>query len=354
MFGDRAVLDGLRLDIARGEFVALLGASGSGRTTLLRILGALDAADAGEVLVPEARTVVFQEPRLVPSKKVLANVTVALPRDRAGHGLRALAEVGLERHADAWPGTLSGGEAQRVALARALVREPELLLLDEPFAALDALTRLRMQDLVGELCRKHRPAVLLVTHDVDEAVRLADRVDRLLADPPDRQGARRRRALLRRGHHRRPQHRRQRGTAAHRSHRRLGGPGRPARRTGGLRTLVRTGDIITDRSVFFARRDLAESRPEVIEALTRALRRADDWAAANPRRAAEIAAADLGGSADDWETALRALPWKIEPVTDAFIAEQQEAADIFHRTGFIDRPVTVAHALAGAGADKAA
>ncbi|MFD7496014.1 ABC transporter substrate-binding protein [Streptomyces sp. NPDC059832] len=127
-----------------------------------------------------------------------------------------------------------------------------------------------------------------------------------------------------------------------------------ARRTGGLRTLVRTGDIITDRSVFFARRDLAESRPEVIEALTRALRRADDWAAANPRRAAEIAAADLGGSADDWETALRALPWKIEPVTEAFIAEQQEAADIFHRTGFIDRPVTVAHALAGAGTDKAA
>lgn len=128
------------------------------------------------MLVPEARTIVFQEPRLVPSKKVLANVTVALPRSHFAHGLRALAEVGLERHADAWPATLSGGEAQRVALARALVREPELLLLDEPFAALDALTRLKMQDLVGELCRIHRPAVLLVTHDVDEAVRLADRV----------------------------------------------------------------------------------------------------------------------------------------------------------------------------------
>ncbi|MFE6887917.1 ABC transporter ATP-binding protein [Streptomyces sp. NPDC057694] len=177
-FGDRHVLDGLELTIRRGEFVALLGASGSGKTTLLRILGALDAADDGEVLVPRARTVVFQEPRLVPSKKVLANVTVALPRGRAtqDRARTALAEVGLERHADAWPGTLSGGEAQRVALARALVREPELLLLDEPFAALDALTRLRMQDLVGELCRVHRPAVLLVTHDVDEAVRLADRV----------------------------------------------------------------------------------------------------------------------------------------------------------------------------------
>ncbi|MFJ6433720.1 ABC transporter substrate-binding protein [Streptomyces sp. NPDC091416] len=126
-----------------------------------------------------------------------------------------------------------------------------------------------------------------------------------------------------------------------------------ARRTGGLRTLVRTGDVISDRSVFFTRRDLAESRPEVIEALTRALRRADEWAAAHPRQAAEIAAADLGGSADDWETALASLPWTIEPVSDAFIAEQQEAADIFHRTGFIDRPVTVAHARARTAAGKA-
>lgn len=126
-----------------------------------------------------------------------------------------------------------------------------------------------------------------------------------------------------------------------------------ARRTGGLRTLVRTGDVISDRSVFFTRRDLAESRPDVIEALTRALRRADEWAAAHPRQAAEIAAADLGGAADDWETALALLPWTIEPVSDAFIAEQQEAADIFHRTGFIDRPVTVAHARARVTADKA-
>jgi sulfonate transport system ATP-binding protein len=177
-FGGRRVLDDLDLDIQRGEFVALLGASGAGKTTLLRILGALDRADAGTVLVPAVRTIVFQEPRLVPSKRALGNVAVGLPntaatRERAE---RALAEVGLAGHARAWPHTLSGGEAQRVALARALVREPELLLLDEPFAALDALTRLRMQDLVAELCRVHRPAVLLVTHDVDEAVRLADRV----------------------------------------------------------------------------------------------------------------------------------------------------------------------------------
>jgi sulfonate transport system ATP-binding protein len=177
-FGGRRVLDQLDLDIQRGEFVALLGASGAGKTTLLRILGALDRADAGTVLVPAVRTIVFQEPRLVPSKRALANVAVGLPRTAATRerAERALAEVGLAGHARAWPHTLSGGEAQRVALARALVREPELLLLDEPFAALDALTRLRMQDLVAELCRVHRPAVLLVTHDVDEAVRLADRV----------------------------------------------------------------------------------------------------------------------------------------------------------------------------------
>ncbi|MGQ4713735.1 ABC transporter substrate-binding protein [Streptomyces anulatus] len=119
-----------------------------------------------------------------------------------------------------------------------------------------------------------------------------------------------------------------------------------ARRTGGLRTLIRTGDVITDRSVFFTRRALAEQRPEIIDALTRALRRADDWAAAHPRDAARIASADLGGTVEDWESALSALPWRIEEVGDAFLAEQQEAADIFHRTGFIERPVTVADAVA--------
>ncbi|WOX21097.1 ABC transporter substrate-binding protein [Streptomyces solicathayae] len=118
-----------------------------------------------------------------------------------------------------------------------------------------------------------------------------------------------------------------------------------ARRAGGLRTLIRTGEVISDRSVFFTRRDLAEQRPEVVEALTRALRRADAWAAAHPREAAETAAADQGGTVDDWETALRALPWEIEEVTEAFIAEQQLAADVFHRTGFIERAVTVADAL---------
>ncbi|MFD3534011.1 ABC transporter substrate-binding protein [Streptomyces sp. NPDC058664] len=118
-----------------------------------------------------------------------------------------------------------------------------------------------------------------------------------------------------------------------------------ARRTGGLRVLVPTGEVITDRSVFFARRDLAERRPDVVEALTRALRRADEWAAAHPREAAGIAAADQGGTVDDWETALRALPWTIEAVTEEFVAEQQRAADILHRAGFVDRAITVADAL---------
>jgi sulfonate transport system ATP-binding protein len=177
-FGARDVLSDLNLTVDRGEFVALLGASGSGKTTLLRILLGLTATTSGDVFVPEVRTTVFQEPRLVVSMKVWRNVVIGQPRAAASRrtALAALREVGLEAHADAWPGTLSGGEAQRVALARALVREPQLLLLDEPFAALDALTRLKMQALVAELCSRHKPGVLLVTHDVEEAVLLADRV----------------------------------------------------------------------------------------------------------------------------------------------------------------------------------
>ncbi|MEW2374992.1 ABC transporter ATP-binding protein [Micromonospora sp. NPDC047812] len=176
-FGARAVLDGLDLRVAPGEFVAMLGHSGSGKSTLLRALAGLDRDIEGVVRIRPRRSVVFQQPRLLPWKRVLANVTFHLggpqPRER---GLAALAEVGLSGHARAWPVTLSGGEAQRVALARALVREPDVLLLDEPFGALDALTRLRMYALLRELCARHRPAVLFVTHDVDEAVLLADRV----------------------------------------------------------------------------------------------------------------------------------------------------------------------------------
>ncbi|GAA1361645.1 ABC transporter ATP-binding protein [Streptomyces beijiangensis] len=176
-FAGREVLSGIDLDIFRGEFVALLGRSGSGKSTLLRAMAGLDPETGGRLLVPRRRAVVFQDHRLQPWKRVLENVILGLPRQGArDRGRAALAEVGLTDHERAWPGTLSGGEAQRAALARALVREPELLLLDEPFGALDALTRLRMHALLRELCAVHRPAVLLVTHDVDEAILLADRV----------------------------------------------------------------------------------------------------------------------------------------------------------------------------------
>jgi sulfonate transport system ATP-binding protein len=176
-FDGREVLAGIDLTLRQGEFLALLGRSGSGKSTLLRAMAGLDPDFTGELLVPERRSVVFQDHRLQPWKRVLDNVVLGLPRAGAKEaGLSALAEVGLTERARDWPITLSGGEAQRAALARALVRDPALLLLDEPFGALDALTRLKMHALLRELCRKHRPAVLLVTHDVDEAIALADRV----------------------------------------------------------------------------------------------------------------------------------------------------------------------------------
>ena len=176
-FGPRTVLRDLDLDVGPGEFVALIGASGCGKTTLLRLIGGLDQPDDGSIVAPDRRAVVFQEPRLLPWKRVRANVGVICQgADRKERVRTALAEVGLDDHQDAWPIELSGGQAQRVALARALVTDPELLLLDEPFGALDALTRIRMHGLVQQLIATHRPAVLLVTHDVDEAIVLADRV----------------------------------------------------------------------------------------------------------------------------------------------------------------------------------
>jgi sulfonate transport system ATP-binding protein len=175
-FDDHHVLRGIDLSIRRGEFVALLGRSGSGKSTLLRAIAGLDDGFVGDLQVDGKRAVVFQDPRLLPWKRVIDNVILGLPKSARPHGHEVLGDVGLEPHADKWPLNLSGGEAQRVALARALVREPDLLLLDEPFGALDALTRIRMHGLLQDLCRKYRPGVLLVTHDVDEAILLADRV----------------------------------------------------------------------------------------------------------------------------------------------------------------------------------
>ena len=176
-YGRRIVIENLNLRIERGEFVVLLGESGCGKTTLLRALAGLDPIDGGRIVAPRRPAVVFQEHRLLPWESLWRNVSLGLQAsDARQRATAALSEVGLAERLDDWPRNLSGGQAQRVALARALVQEPELLLLDEPFAALDALTRIRMHALVRELVAVHQPGVLLVTHDVDEAIALADRI----------------------------------------------------------------------------------------------------------------------------------------------------------------------------------
>jgi sulfonate transport system ATP-binding protein len=190
-----AALGPLDLFVGRGEAVAVVGTSGCGKSTLLRIIGGLEPATAGSVRIdgeavraprPEIG-IVFQEPRLMPWLTVAGNVTFGLggvKRARCDElAAAALAKVGLTRFAGALPRELSGGMAQRVALARALVTEPEILLLDEPFSALDAFTRIRLQDELLRLWAIDRPTLLFVTHDIDEALVLADRVIVLRGHP---------------------------------------------------------------------------------------------------------------------------------------------------------------------------
>ncbi len=187
-FGDRLVLDGLDLSIEAGTFVSIIGRSGCGKSTLLRLVAGLDAPDAGAVEVHDAsgghepengvalRRMMFQEARLLPWKTVLGNVMLGRPPNTHDEARAALREVGLGGRERDWPARLSGGQRQRVALARALVHRPSVLLLDEPFGALDALTRLEMHRLVSRLWREHRLTAVLVTHDVHEAVTLSDRI----------------------------------------------------------------------------------------------------------------------------------------------------------------------------------
>jgi sulfonate transport system ATP-binding protein len=181
-------LDGISLDVAPGEIVAVVGGSGCGKSTLLRLVSGLDTPTQGSVNLDgdtiasphEKIGIVFQEPRLLPWLTVAGNVGFGLadrPRaERAERVARALDRVGLADKANVWPRELSGGQAQRVALARALIMRPEVLLLDEPFSALDAFTRTDLQDHLLDLWADTKPTLVIVTHDVDESIVLADRV----------------------------------------------------------------------------------------------------------------------------------------------------------------------------------
>jgi sulfonate transport system ATP-binding protein len=184
-YGARDVLNEVELTIAPGEFVAIVGRSGCGKSTLLRLVAGLEAADTGQITLDGDMRgrhqadirIMFQDARLLPWKRVLDNVALGLAgADVQERAREALAQVGLSDRANDWPAVLSGGQRQRVALARALVHTPRLLLLDEPLGALDALTRIEMHGLIERLWQRHGFTALLVTHDVTEAVALADRV----------------------------------------------------------------------------------------------------------------------------------------------------------------------------------
>lgn len=183
-FGRLKVLKHFDLTVSPGQFVAVVGRSGGGKSTLLRLIAGLDHPTTGQVLVdeqpvqglnPQVR-LLFQEARLVPWQRVVENVGIARGHNWRTNALATLRDVGLDGRGDDWPSVLSGGQRQRVALARALVSKPSLLLLDEPFGALDALTRIEMHKLLEGIWRGRGFTTVLITHDVAEAVALADRV----------------------------------------------------------------------------------------------------------------------------------------------------------------------------------
>ncbi|MGF6767668.1 sulfonate transport system ATP-binding protein [Paraburkholderia sp. GAS199] len=177
-YGENTVLDNVDFTVRRGECVALVGPSGTGKTTLLRLLAGLETASSGTTDIIASTSVVFQEPRLIQALRVWKNVLLddAHRPDARTRAEAALRDVGLEDKLTSWPVSLSGGQAQRVAIARALQRSPELMLLDEPFSALDAFTRRSMQTLVSKLWSRYRFGLVIVTHDLEEALLLADRI----------------------------------------------------------------------------------------------------------------------------------------------------------------------------------
>ncbi|MEH7119402.1 ATP-binding cassette domain-containing protein [Neobacillus vireti] len=183
-FGKHNVLRNINLRVQKGEFIAIVGKSGCGKSTLLRLLAGLERANNGEIYTdgklidgrnPLAK-IMFQDGRLLPWKRVVQNVGLGLKTDWRQRAEKVLEQVGLADRGNDWPSVLSGGQRQRVALARALVHEPEILLLDEPLGALDALTRIEMHQLIEDLWMDKKFTAVLVTHDVEEAVALANRV----------------------------------------------------------------------------------------------------------------------------------------------------------------------------------
>lgn len=183
-FTDLEVLKGIDLMIQKGEFIAIVGKSGCGKSTLLRLIAGLEKQTKGMIKINNQplktlnkyARIMFQDGRLLPWKNVLDNICIGLPKEKKQKAIEALKNVGLSEKMKNFPRKLSGGQQQRVALARALVHDPDLLLLDEPLGALDALTRLEMQDLIESLWEKNKFTAILVTHDVEEAVAIADRV----------------------------------------------------------------------------------------------------------------------------------------------------------------------------------